>query len=53
VTDVPPQDLNAEYAKMSAPYGANNGGRIGAVWSNFIDGPNGMFRFFKISRLCF
>ena len=45
VTDIPPQDLNDQYAYNSAPYGANKGGRIGIVWSNFVDGANGTFSF--------
>ena len=41
LTDVPPNNLNAQYASNSVPYGANNGDRIGLVWSNFVDHGNG------------
>ena len=40
-TDLPPKDLNSQYLTKCAPYGANNDGRIGIVWANFIDRPNG------------
>ena len=41
IKDTPPTDLNSLYMSVATPYGANNNGRIGVVWSNFVDHSNG------------
>jgi hypothetical protein len=40
VTEIPPVDSSIEYSALAKSYNAANGGKIGLVWANFVDGTN-------------